>query len=253
MADAFFSIREKIKRAEKHVGDFKSALARFNATQPYSLRVDTETDSESSSIQILRAEPVPPEIPLIAGDAIQNMRSTLDYLVCALVRANGKIPTRFNEFPIFDSPITSSKSETRFLKKVEGMRQEVIDAIRNLQPYHNGDNTLWRLHRLNVIDKHNMLVAVWGNITAVNGLPPITDQWNGNRWMGVPGVPMTLKQGDKFSIGIPSMKVDKSTPFFAEIVFNEPGVAEGYPAVLALTQFYQRVFSVVGELSWALK
>ena len=252
MADAFSNIREKIKRAEKHVGDFKSALARFNATEPYSLRVDTETDPESPLIQILKAEPVPPEIPLIAGDAIQNLRSTLDYLVCALVRANGEIPTRLNEYPVYDGPITP-KREAQILKKVEGVRQEVIDAIRNLQPFYGGDNTLWRLHRLNIIDKHNMLVAVWGNITAVDGLPPIMDQWNGNRWMGVPGVPMTLKQGDKFSIDIPGMNVDKSTPFFAEIVFNEPGVAEGYPAVLALTQFYRRVFSVVGELSWALK
>ena len=252
MSDPFSNIREKFKRAEKHISDFKKALANFNATQPYSLRVDTETEPGKSSVHILKADPVPPEIRLIAGDAIQNLRSTLDYLACALVRANGNTPTRFNEFPIFDFPITS-KLEARFRKKVEGMRKEVVDSIRNIHPYQGGDNTLWRLHRLNTIDKHNMLVAVWGNITAVDGLPPISDQWTGNRWAGVPGVPLTLTKGDKFAVDTPSIKVDKNTPFFAEIVFNEPDVAEGYPAILALTQFHRRVLFVVGELSWGLK
>lgn len=252
MADLFSDIRAKIKWADKHIGDFKVALTKFNATQPYSLRVDVETDPAKPFVHMLKAEPVPTEIRLIAGDVIQNLRSTLDYLACALVRANGSVPTRSNEFPIFDGPITS-KLETRFRKKVEGMRKEVIDAIRNLHPYQGGDNTLWRLHRLNAIDKHNMLVAVWGNITAVNGLPPIADQWIGNRWAGIPGSPMTLKQGDKFSIEVPGVNLDKGTQFFAEIVFNEPNVAEGYPVMLALKQFYRQVFLVVGNFSWGLK
>jgi hypothetical protein len=98
-----------------------------------------------------------------------------------------------------------------------------------------------------------MLVAALGSITAVNALPPIADQWNGNRWMGIPGVPLTLKEGDKFTIESPIVKVDKNTKFFAEIVFNEPNVAEGYPVVLALAQIRRRVFMVLGEFSCWLK
>jgi hypothetical protein len=60
-----------------------------------------------------------------------------------------------------------------------------------------------------------------------------------------------LKEGDKFSV--PGVKVDKNTQFFAEVVFNEPNVAEGYPVILALRQFRRRVFAVIGELSWSLK
>jgi hypothetical protein len=117
MADLFSDIREKMKRAERHIADFKNALTKFNATQPYSLKVDTETEPEKPFVRILRADPVPPEIRLIAGDVIQNLRSTLDYLSCALVRANGRVPSRFTEFPIFDKPITS-RLETQFRRKV---------------------------------------------------------------------------------------------------------------------------------------
>ena len=49
------------------------------------------------------------------------------------------------------------------------------------------------------------------------------------------------------------MKVNKNTQFFAEVVFIESGVAEGYPVVLALREFHRRLMIVCGEFSWALK
>jgi hypothetical protein len=223
-------VREKIKRADKHIDDLETALVQFR-----------------------KADPVPPQINLIAGDAIQNLRSSLDYLACALVRQNQASPSKFTEFPIFDQPISTRKLEARFDGKVKGMRHEVANQIKDIRPYQGGDNLLWRLHRLNIIDKHNMLVTVFGNITAVNGLPPVADQWNGNLWASIPGVPSALKQGDEFSIEIPGVKVDKNTNFFAEVVFNEPEVAEGYPVILALRQLRRRVVMVIGSLSSTLK
>ncbi len=146
-------IGEKIKWADKHIGDFKIAMAKFNSTKPYGVRVDTEAEPGKSFIHILKADPVPAEISLIAGHVIQNLRSTFDYLACALVRANGNVPSRLIEFPIFDEPITS-KLESRFRGKVDGMR---------------------KVHRLNIADKHKMLVPAWGNgsHTANQGHPPI--------------------------------------------------------------------------------
>jgi hypothetical protein len=250
---ALSGIREKIKWADKHIDDFKVAAAEFTNSKPYSLRVDTETESGKPLVQMLEVRNIPPEISLTVGDAIQNLRSALDYLACGLVDANKGVIGRWTEFPIFDGPIVTSRDKARFSGKVEGMRQEAIDDIRDLHPYQGGDNLLWRLHRLNIVGKHKMLVTAWGSITAINGLPPIEDQWNGNRWLGIRGVPLTLKQGDKFSLDAPGVKIDKNTTFFAEIVFNEPNVAEGYPIVLALSQFRRRVIEVVGMLSLYLR
>jgi hypothetical protein len=246
-------VREKIKRADKHIDDLETALVQFRDTNPYSITVDVETETGKPIVQITKADPVPPQINLIAGDAIQNLRSSLDYLACALVRQNQASPSKFTEFPIFDQPISTRKLEARFDGKVKGMRHEVANQIKDIRPYQGGDNLLWRLHRLNIIDKHNMLVTVFGNITAVNGLPPVADQWNGNLWASIPGVPSALKQGDEFSIEIPGVKVDKNTNFFAEVVFNEPEVAEGYPVILALRQLRRRVVMVIGSLSSTLK
>ena len=250
--ESMSDIKEKLKWADKHISDFKTAVAQYWSTKPYGVRVDDETDPAKPLIHIIKADPVPPEIRLIAGDVIQHLRSTLDYLACALVRANNQPVGRTIEFPISDGPITS-KNEDRFAAKVKGMRKEVIRQIKDVHAYQGGDNLLWRLHRLNIVDKHNMLVTALGGITAANDLPPIGDQWNGNRWMGIPGVPLTLKAGDKFTIESPTMKVDRNTQFFAEIVFDQPDIAEGYPVVLAFTQIRNRVSRVLGEFSCWLK
>src|SRR5579862_4046917 len=234
------NIREKIERADKYIKDFKAELASFNATQPYSLRVDVEGEPRKPSVHILKADPLPPSACLILGDAIHNLRSALDYLACSLVRANRTEPTPKTEFPILDGPLTTTKREARFAGKVEGMRKDVIQAIRDIHPYKGGNDTLWRLHRLDVIDKHNMLVTGFGSITAVGRLPSIQGRWDGNRFLGVPGIPPVMEAGQKFTVStmeVAGFEVKKNTGFFAEIVFHEPGVAEGYPVILALNEF----------------
>ena len=194
-----------------------------------------------------KADPIPPEISLLAGDAIQNLRTALDYLACGLVLWNNQTPTSKTEFPIFDEEPVASKDKARFDGKIEGARDKAIDAIRDIHPYQGGDNTLWRLHRFNRIDKHNMLITAWGAATAVNGFPPIGDQWIGNRWAGVPGVPFPIKQGDKFFIDAPDVKVDENSTLFLEVVFNEPGIAEGYPVLLGLRRMARRVNILAGD------
>ncbi|MGD1108418.1 MAG: hypothetical protein ABR865_15355 [Terracidiphilus sp.] len=245
-------VRQKVKWAEHHFKGVKTSIKDFMGTRPYEIKVESDADG-NPEVHVIKAEPIPASIRLGCGDVIQNLRSALDYLACALVRAIGCIPSGQTEFPVFDGAILNSKDKASFQRKTKGMRQEAIDQILSMHPYQGGDNLLWRLHRLNRIDKHNMLVTTLGNITAINGLPPIEDLWDGNRWGWVSGVPLGLKAGDKFCPQLPGVTVDKTTGFFAEIVLNEPNVAEGYPVVLALTQFHRHVFDVCGALSWALR
>lgn len=246
-------IRQKVGWAKRHIENVQASIKEFMGTQPYSVRVEIDGESDAPVVHVLKAAPIPPAIRLGCGDAIQTLRSALDYLVCSLVRANGNIPTSQVEFPVFDRPIQNASDRRSFNKKVEGMRQEASEQILQMKPYEGGDNTLWRLHRLNIVDKHKMLMTAFGNITAVNGLPPIAESWVGNRWMGVSGVPLGIKEGDRFTPRGPGVKVERGSSFFAEVVFNEPDVAEGYPVVIALRQFHRRVIEVCGELSWALR
>jgi hypothetical protein len=250
--EAMDDIRQKVAWAERHINSVKASIQDFMATRPYEIRIETDTESGEPEVHVLKAAPIPPAVRLGCGDAIQTLRSALDYLACALVRANGSTVNKHVEFPILDHPIRNSEDRKIFGKKVAGMRQEASDQILKMKPCQGGDNVLWRLHRLNIIDKHRMLMTAFGNITAVNSLPPIAEQWDGNRWRGIPGVPFGIKEGDKFTPKTPGLAVGKDSGFFAELVFNEVDIAEGYPIVWALSRFNHRVKEICGQLSWAL-
>ena len=68
---------------------------------------------------------------LIAGDAIQAMRSALDYIVCGEVELNGHKPTIHHGFPIFKNlPITlADMISPSFIRSVSGLKETGIAKV----------------------------------------------------------------------------------------------------------------------------
>lgn len=103
-----------------------------------------------------------PEIPLtistIAGDILQNLRSTLDHLAYRIVISNS-LTTSHKEiyFPSGASEAEYMASNRR--RKIEVASSEAIKRIDALKPYKGGNDTLWHLIRLNNIDKHRLLLT----------------------------------------------------------------------------------------------
>jgi hypothetical protein len=61
------------------------------------------------------------------------------------------------EFPIAKS-LTIYESDKA--AKVKGARPDAVKAIDRLKPYKGGNDTLWRLHSFDIIDKHRTLFTV---------------------------------------------------------------------------------------------
>ena len=106
---------------------------------------------------------MPAAIPLIIGDALQNLRSALDYLVWELVLAANNNPTEKHMFPICDSLDAFEQQIGRH--RLDGIAPEAIAEIRGLQPYHQGqgkEKTCLRvLDTFTNINKHRrVLIAV---------------------------------------------------------------------------------------------
>jgi hypothetical protein len=219
MFEKMLSVSGKIRRADEHIAAFGVALRAFWATEPFEISVDANADTGRNLNMVVRAEPIPENLRAIAGDCIQNLRSALDHLVNALVLSNGGTPSNQNEFPVLQGPISNNGERKNFDRKVKGMRQEAKDQILSMKPYQGGDNTLWRLHEFSRTDKHVTLLSTLGSTTAINGLPPVEDQWDGNKWRHLPGAPLDLKQGSQFFVD-PGFK-----SLFVEIVFDLPGSA----------------------------
>lgn len=233
----------KIEWANKHINDLHSALDEFIAINPYAVSVKRNPDTGEHIYYAAKVTPVPPKILLVAGDIFQNIRSSLDYLANALVRAEGGTPDKFTGYPIFETVPTTKEQKTAFARKVKGMRQEAVDIIEQTKPYKGGNAHLWRLHDLNIRDKHRLLLtagaAVWqfnvgqhlrATDRATGLLTNATDWWIGRTQA------LLVEEGQHLLTDPPDAKVNKDIQFTFQVALNELGVCEGEPLIIVVRQ-----------------
>jgi hypothetical protein len=232
-------IRLKTKRANKHIAELQTAILAFKATDPHEVSAKRDPQTRKLIYYVHKADPVPDDIALIAGDVLQNLRSAVDHLAYQLVLAAGNTPDTSTSFPIFDTP---DKYKSGVQGKVKGMAETAVKAIDIVEPYQGGKGEiLWRIHRLNNIDKHRLIFTC--------GIAP--SQFNFGRHIGVerltefvetygisalPQFPdafidfpsrKMLKVGDELFIDKPDAEINEDIQFLLDIAFNEPGIAEG--------------------------
>jgi hypothetical protein len=100
-----------------------------------------------------------PTFAVIFGEAVQNIRTALDYLVFALiVHTRGRKPRNMTQFPL------SATAGDFFSKRyqVAELPGELRRRIRKLQPYQSHSQrstTLNQLRRLSNTDKHRLLLV----------------------------------------------------------------------------------------------
>jgi uncharacterized protein YbaR (Trm112 family) len=153
-------VQLKIERAEKHIDEMERCLeVCFHDEKPYQLAIKNDTDKGESILYVKRAQELPPTLPLIIGDAISNLCSSLDYLACELVTTKECVSSK-TAFPISEGIPTTRDQKARYEGQVCGMREDVKKIISDMEPYRGRDNNLWTLHKLNNINKHRALLTV---------------------------------------------------------------------------------------------
>jgi hypothetical protein len=95
------SVDAKVQRAGEHLDTFRREADNFLATvRPQAVR---KTSGDSTWLVVWLEDPYPPvHLSTVMGDCLFNLRSALDHLVCALIRARiPNHPCDRSEFPIF--------------------------------------------------------------------------------------------------------------------------------------------------------
>jgi len=154
------ALTAKLERAEEHIFNLEEAWAFFIKSDPYPLKSKYNAKTRKHVYRLTHAAPVPPSIPLLAGDAIQNTRSALDHLAYRLVCVGTKSPGPFHDvyFPIGDS---AKKFKTGIGRIKKRLRPDAIKPLTDIQAHPRGHGrVLWYLRQLNNIDKHRLLLTV---------------------------------------------------------------------------------------------
>lgn len=154
MSQRLVGARLKLERGREHVRSLLAEARAFLDSEPYSVEA---FDRGEQRVFILRALANPPErLALIAGDAVHNLRSALDLAACDLVSRNGGAVNDDTAFPI-----VKERSGLRpGLGRLKGARPAVVEAVKELDPCRDGNPSLWLLHRLDILDKHRLLMVV---------------------------------------------------------------------------------------------
>lgn len=148
-------ILSKVERAKKHIEDLHVSLKAFWDSEPNRITFQDDLKERERSYYLVSVADIPLEILNIIGDVLHNLRSALDHVAYALPLAHGVKERSWNQFPIVESAAKYMSADVR--GKVQTFRQDVVKAFDALKPYKGGNDTLWRLHELNKIDKHRLV------------------------------------------------------------------------------------------------
>jgi hypothetical protein len=162
-------LRAKVERAEKHLQDLQTEWNDYRAS---GYRIESRDDPQTAERiwYLADAWPIPPEMPLITGDAVHCLRCALDHVIYHLVNicTAGRGPFTQLYFPTGkDSSDFAARLDAASEYKSKGggviqrLRPEARKAIQAIKPFEGGGGALlWQIHRLDITDKHHLLLTV---------------------------------------------------------------------------------------------
>ena len=257
-------IDAKIDRAKKHVDNLKTEVNAFLESDAYSVVTEDDQQTGDRVFRVRIQSEIPASIAAIAGDVVHNLRSASDYLVWQLVEANGCTPDHGTEFPF---GLDEAKFLEGYKRKIRGVSKDAMGLIEGLKPYGGGNqNSLYFLHRLDIRDKHRLLMTVGGIRDRIIHGPEAVAFVESRRGPGGPLVDrfkpewiafhyatkhggFPLKDGaeiHRIKAGFGHRpNVDMNPTFTFNVAFGETGVFEGEPIVESLHALTNMVDSIV--------
>lgn len=269
--DRYELVRRKVERGKQHTNAVAAAVRSFLDSRPYIIATRRDPETRRLTYLAARVEPPPDALSEIAGDALHNLRSALDHLACEIVRAAGNTPTADTAFPIYDD---AGKYGAHARSRMRGMSPDAVKAIDALMPYKDGNDGLWRLHRLDIEDKHRGWLVIGSRYNSVNigpvlartfseglseatqGDPALADLAESSRaalenmalWLKPAARLEPLKPGDELFTDAPDAPEDPKLQFAFDVAIHQPGVADGEPLITML----QQMADLVGHVAYTL-
>lgn len=244
--------RIKLERAKKHLEEFRSEFNRLRDKNPNMITADFDEQSRQHIIRFNLVEEIPQNWGAIIGDIIHNLRSALDYIAWQLVIKNGNVPDEGTTgFPIGDRANTF---ESFCGRKVKGASKKAIDLIKSLKPYKGGDIAFTILHKIDIVDKHRLLVLCVFDLS--HSLISLTERSpNGSVIdIGVTAAGQTepvfdLEHGAEIRRTPEAlhMKLDHNEKFVFEVAFREPEIVKRQavvPLLLELINLVERTIEI---------
>jgi hypothetical protein len=172
------SVRQKICHAKSHLDLVKSEVQRYLDANQSDFVPDTNGGQNQPTFIVKPKTPIPGIIGLIVGDCLQNLRTSLDYLIWELVLKANNTPSKKNMFPVCLTPDSFKSAESG--GRLQGVDPTAIALIKSIQPYHDGQpsaTSVAVLDELTNINKHRRLLLTDYSTLSLSEMSDSLDKW----------------------------------------------------------------------------
>jgi hypothetical protein len=248
----------KIERAKENIKNLETEITAFVQTDNYVVIRNVDHKTMECTFTAL-PQSIPLRFPVLAGEVVHHLRSSLDHLIWALVLSRHKAPDFKVQFPICTTEQEFLAARKRGI--VKGVSDRAQTILQSLQPYRDvnfgrqpDDNALAILHQLNIADKHTLLpVAVSATVlpselhfypgtaadTVLKDFVPAA--WAGRRLRTEEGGTVVLKMS--FTKMHPKLNVNADIRY--QVAFDKFGTREVEPLVPSLTALLKEVIETI--------
>ncbi len=153
--DKFFRSKLKIERAKRHIQELSNGIVDYLKARPFRVVVEKDPNSPNHLWTLRVKNEVPCHLSAIIGDAIHNLRASLDLLASDLVSMAGG-STKNVYFPFGDD--ADGFEEMIKKRHLDQAGDDVVEMVRSLKPYKGGNELLRTIHDLDITDKHKTLI-----------------------------------------------------------------------------------------------
>lgn len=248
----------KVEQAEKHLKNLRNEWEKY---REHAFLVKAKDDAQTGERvwYLAHAYPIPPDMPLMVGDAVHCLRCALDHVIYHLVSVCTSDPQAFKQlyYPIGrDAADFADRLKAASTYKPKGgvalqrLRPEAVKAIEAFAAFEGGFGTLlWRVHCLDIIDKHHVLLTVASSNTTHSMQPSVIERYKDGIGLEDEYTPaeealifqteslarFPLKAGSELA-RVPITDVNENMSFMFALAFGEPKAVAGAPIIQTLFQ-----------------
>ena len=240
----------KVEWAKKHVSAVEHFVKQTIAHNTDLLTIDNNRNP--AIIAIRPSHPLPIELVLHAGDAIHNLNAVTDYLWTGLGKAVGRVSLTRSSFPrhktrkeLADSINKSRLENPSIYMAFPQAESFILDIVKSYKGGNEDPSFIWRLNKLDNINKHRLLLIIAHFIQFEDGFSCVGA--DGGRYSILPGIGI-YTQGQPFTIALASpVTTDNQPKTIVDVVFNEPDLFAGKPIVETLVDLTNAIGELVAE------
>lgn len=150
----------KLDRASEHIIHCQAMIREYLAQRPYRLMRRRNPQTGEVTLYVKQDKPTPWKLGLVIGDAIHNIRASLDVCMFNIIskQTDNPLYLRAVQFPFAWRAQGLGDAINNRRAKLAG--KNVVRQIEELKPYGGGNQILYDISELDVIDKHKKIVVI---------------------------------------------------------------------------------------------